>query len=142
MEEQKGREKAIDTDLGIITVRSYRNRDTVRLAHTREVVFILNCPKGKKSQLTINKKFYQYEQKQWEEVFKTYVQWKRRTTKHFKLPHYSGRRTDGGHHPWRWKRPTKTKTPQSISPRTIPGADEFEIPPAQFSQSEPDDPPK
>ena len=96
------------TDLGIIIVISKGERDMVFLAHNHLRVFTLKCPKNKPSQVIISKQFYAYEERQWDEVFRTYLAWKRKQSPQFKLPHHSGRRKDGASHPWRWHK-TKFK---------------------------------
>jgi hypothetical protein len=88
-------------DLGLIQVVSDGKRDLVYLAHNQLKVFSLYCEAGKPSRLRINKKFYEYDHRQWDQVFLKYLEWKRTHSPNFKLPHYSGRKLDGSRHPWR-----------------------------------------
>lgn len=89
------------TDLGIAHVDSDGHRDVVYLAHNELRAFAVTCLPGKESRIQISKEFYTYGERQWEEVFAVYLNWKRKNHDNFKLPNHSGRKKDGSTHPWR-----------------------------------------
>lgn len=95
------------TDLGIIKVTTHNRTDTVILAHNELKVAVINCSRPSRVSVVINRKFHEYDGNQWQEVFDTYVKWKRKQLPNFKFPRYSGRMKDGKRHPfrppWRFK---------------------------------------
>lgn len=90
------------TDLGIVRVRSsvLRNgatRDVLFLAHNNLRVCTITCDEKKTSQLVVNPEFYAYENAQFLEVGKVYLEWKRRTAPGFKMQRWSKKSSS---HPW------------------------------------------
>ena len=94
-------DKCTLTDLGIIKVETRDHRDVVFLAHNHLRAFALECFEDRPSELAVNDKFYEYSDSQIREVFTAYLQWKRATYPKFRLKMFTGRKKDGGIHPWR-----------------------------------------
>jgi hypothetical protein len=113
MDEPKRRHKAVHTELGIISVTSKDYVDVVHLTHNQQIIFIMDCQPRKDSHLTISKKFYEYSHDQWQEVFRVYERWKRKTMPHFTMSAHSGHTRDGHEHPWRKRSVSKVKKPKN-----------------------------
>lgn len=96
-----GKLAVIKTDLGLIRVESRGLRDVVFLTHNNVRAFTITCYETEASTFAVDKKFYEYDQAQWDEVFKAYVAWKRKMHPSFRLPNYSGRTKSGATHPFR-----------------------------------------
>lgn len=94
---------ATETDLGIIKVTTRGKVDTIRLTHNDLKVAVVDCQELSRLRVSINAKFFEFDEQQWKEVFDVYVKWKRKVMPGFKLPNFSGRASGGRRHPWRMR---------------------------------------
>lgn len=94
-------EKPADTttDLGLIRVVTTSHADRVEIADTGKVAFVASCATGKASRLAISADSWLLSDREWAEIVKVYVHWKRQQIPNLKFPR--GHMANGGSHPWR-----------------------------------------
>lgn len=101
------------TDLGIILIATAGAKDSVYLAHNGMLAFTVRCEAGKETRVKIAPKFFTFPNEQWEQVFETYIRWKRLHLPPMKWPKYTGLKKDATPHPWRRKLKTKAIPPSA-----------------------------